>query len=150
MTNPTKEMLSAGMKHMPNFLSIGESELQECLSEAFKAMVAAAPVSQTKVVPVEPFQEGSQSLNELRRIFDILDSAPELNPSNYDHEGVCELNARTVEAYLAMRDLLRALPAPPASILGDLEGLQRFPVESGVEVINARELDAIIEKHRSG
>ena len=36
----------------------------------------------------------------IEQVGDILEDAPELNPSNYDHEGVCELNAKMIEAYL--------------------------------------------------
>lgn len=36
----------------------------------------------------------------------ILEAAPELNPSNYDHDQVCELNAAMVEACLFSRAAL--------------------------------------------
>ena len=39
----------------------------------------------------------------IEHVGDILEDAPELNPSNYDHEGVCELNAKMIEAYLFLR-----------------------------------------------
>lgn len=38
--------------------------------------------------------------------FDILEAAPEINPSNYDHDQVCELNAKVTEAYLIMKSAL--------------------------------------------
>lgn len=36
-------------------------------------------------------------LQELRA---ALTDAPELNPSNYDHEQVCELNAKVIDAWM--------------------------------------------------
>lgn len=44
----------------------------------------------------------------------ILEAAPELNPSNYDHDQVCELNAAMVEAYLFSRAIL-AQPVEPSA-----------------------------------
>lgn len=40
-------------------------------------------------------------LNEVRA---ILHSAPELNPSNYDHGQVCQLNSDCFEAWSLMSD----------------------------------------------
>ena len=37
---------------------------------------------------------------ERATVLGILEDAPELNPSNYDHDQVCELNSKMVEAYL--------------------------------------------------
>jgi hypothetical protein len=47
-----------------------------------------------------------KAANELERLsavvddtFAVLSSAPELNPSNYNHEDACELNAKSIEAW---------------------------------------------------
>jgi len=52
--------------------------------------------------------EARAKLAQCREAYQILEDAPELNPSNYDHEQVCELNAKMVEAYLAFRAALEA------------------------------------------
>lgn len=46
-------------------------------------------------------------LHRLRLLSDvraILQDAPELNPSNYDHEQVCQLNSDCCEAWSLMAD----------------------------------------------
>lgn len=37
--------------------------------------------------------------SNMRFARDILYNAPELNPSNYTHDQVCELNTATIEAF---------------------------------------------------
>ena len=37
----------------------------------------------------------------------ILQDAPELNPSNYDHEDVCRLNAAACEAYQILNNAIK-------------------------------------------
>ena len=46
-------------------------------------------------------------LDDVRTLFHVLHDAPELNPSNYDHEQACELNAAMCEAFALCRDLLQ-------------------------------------------
>ena len=50
-------------------------------------------------------------LAQCREAYQILEDAPELNPSNYDHDQVCELNSKMVEACLAFRAALEATKA---------------------------------------
>jgi len=45
-------------------------------------------------------------LDDVRTLFNVLYDAPELNPSNYDHDQVCELNVAMCEAFALCRDLL--------------------------------------------
>ncbi len=45
-------------------------------------------------------------LDDVRTLFHVLHEAPELNPSNYNHDQVCELNAAMCEAFALCRDLL--------------------------------------------
>lgn len=42
----------------------------------------------------------------LQDVFDILDAAPEINPSNYDHEQVCKLNSNAIQAFLLLKQAL--------------------------------------------
>lgn len=53
----------------------------------------------------------SEGENERDFLLWAIDSLMEINPSNYDHENVCEMNAASVEVILAMRARLSALPA---------------------------------------
>ena len=41
----------------------------------------------------------------------ILDEAPEINPVNYDHDEVCELNAAAINAYQVLMDAINAANA---------------------------------------
>lgn len=43
-----------------------------------------------------------------RSVWELLESSPELNPSNYNHDDVCELNAKVIEAVLAIRTAVAA------------------------------------------
>lgn len=66
----------------------------------------AAPPPDTGLV--EAISPDARLVEALRELSDILENAPELNPSNYDHEQVCELNAKMVEACLFARAALAA------------------------------------------
>ena len=70
----------------------------------------------------------------------ILEDAPELNPSNYDHEQACELNSKMVEAFLLLRH------NSPSAILAAVR--EKAKREGAVE-----ELGALLEwgpEYRSG
>lgn len=51
---------------------------------------------------------------EWKELGEIIEAAPELNTNNYDHDQVCELNAKMIEAALFHRDALRAADPKPA------------------------------------
>ena len=50
--------------------------------------------------------QSTSLLDDVRTLFHVLYDAPELNPSNYDHDQVCELNSAMCEAFALCRDLL--------------------------------------------
>lgn len=54
-------------------------------------------------------------------VLDLLENAPELNPSNYDHEDVCHLNSSMIEAFLTMRDAFagNVVAAARAALAGE-------------------------------
>lgn len=75
--------------------TLGEN--RDCIEQAFaRHRIAAEAASEAQVKVLR------EALEELRG---ILEDAPELNPSNYDHDQVCELNAKMVEAYLFLTAL---------------------------------------------
>lgn len=97
MTNETQQvpvtdkMLEAGQAECPADATLSHASLRA----VFEAMIAAAPATEPSEV---------ERLSVLQTVFDILESAPELNPSNYDHEQVCDLNAKAVEAYMVIKN----------------------------------------------
>ena len=80
----------------------------ECLALATEAWNEAPRAAPTH----KGFDYGSL-LNKLRRAFDTLDSAPEINPNHCDDAEALELSNRTTDVYLILRDLLRILPDTP-------------------------------------
>jgi len=55
---------------------------------------------------LSPVLSDALLLDNVRTLFNVLYDAPELNPSNYDHDEVCDLNAAMCEAFALCRDLL--------------------------------------------
>lgn len=57
--------------------------------------------------------ERDRDLRECVELLERLEEPTELNPSNYNHEQVCELNAKMVELCLAKRALLARIKETP-------------------------------------
>ncbi len=49
-------------------------------------------------------KERDKALADLRLVEELARLAPELNPSNYDHDDVCRLNAAMCELYEVVRE----------------------------------------------
>jgi len=79
--------------------------VNECGEGLKDALLSERNTAETQLAVVRA------KLAQCREAYQILEDAPELNPSNYDHEQVCELNAKMVEAYLAFRAALDATKA---------------------------------------
>jgi hypothetical protein len=82
----------------------------------FAKMVGLVPcqnveVRQNAIAAQEHFMayltEGCPSAELLEEAFTVLENSPELHPSNYDHDQVCELNAAACEAFILLREFLR-------------------------------------------
>ena len=61
-------------------------------------------------------------LDELRLLYGVLAYAPELNPSNIDHDDACALNAAMLEAFGLCRSILNRITSnarPHAEAVAD-------------------------------
>ena len=67
---------------------------------------AETTVDSTKEAGAVSGSPSTSLLDDVRTLFNVLYDAPELNPSNYDHDQVCELNVAMCEAFALCRDLL--------------------------------------------
>lgn len=53
--------------------------------------------------------KAARALKIAIEVFDMLEAAPELNPSNYSHDEACELNAAIISATLLARTATKEL-----------------------------------------
>lgn len=51
--------------------------------------------------------ENAELLDTLKVVYSVLSDAPELNPSNYDHDQACQLNTACCEAHNILHEALR-------------------------------------------
>ena len=66
---------------------------------------------------------------------DVLDRFPEINPSNYDHDDACRLNAWGVELVLAAAP--RQVQANVQALVEALEQIASYPTSRAAELSSA-------------
>jgi hypothetical protein len=69
-----------------------------------------------RTVPTEPTTESERDF-----LLWAIDCLMEINPSNYDHDDVCEMNSASVEVILAMQARLASIAATPPAPGAEVE-----------------------------
>lgn len=77
----------------PNYVTPSFAQSEKCKSRMLQSTVATL----------------RKALEESLKLFDVLEDSPELNPSNYTHDEVCELNVMVIKVILGSRAIRKAL-----------------------------------------
>jgi len=77
-----------------------------------------------------PAPSGDTAHDVLLAAYDVLTVAPELSPSNYDHDEVCELNSKALEAWSILDAYVNPKNAPASLPYDPTAGTTTMPAPS--------------------